>query len=227
MRHRCYVMLCGMVVLSLIGASLGVAEGIDLQALSEETQKMSQKPNEMTFVKWIPEEAWSVILTQVSGVMSAHREEYLKIIRPYTMVAIVNAKIGAFGGMTYKSEDHIRANARIMDSQNKCYAPLTEDEIDADAKNMLQIIKPMIANELGPMGQNMHFLLFPGKTNRGARIAAAKAKGRFSVKLGQEEFKWRLPLDALLPTKMCTGCEQECKGSWNFCPWCGKKLGRK
>ena len=67
MRHRCYVMLCGMVVLSLIGASLGVAEGIDLQALAEETQKMSQKPNEMTFVKWIPEEAWSVILTQVSG----------------------------------------------------------------------------------------------------------------------------------------------------------------
>ena len=149
------------------------------------------------------------------------------VSNPYSSIGIVNAKIGAFGGMTYKSEDYIRANARIMDSQNKCYAPLTEDEIDADAKNMLQIIKPMIANELGPMGQNMHFLLFPGKTNRGARIAAAKAKGRFSVKLGQEEFKWRLPLDALLPTKMCTGCEQECKGSWNFCPWCGKKLGRK
>ena len=71
---------------------------------------------------------------------------------------------------------------------------LMEDEIDADTKNMLQILKVILANMLGPMGQNMHFLLFPGKTDSGSRIASAKDKGQFSVKLGQKEFKWRPPL---------------------------------
>lgn len=229
MRNRCYVMWCGMVVLvvSLLAGGLAVAKDIDLQALTQETQKMSQKSDEMTLVWWIPEEFWSATFAQTPGMTATEADEFLKVIRPYTMLAVMDGKMGAFGGVTYKSEDYVRANARLVDSRNKSYSPLTEDKIDANTKNMLRMMKPIMVNMLGPMGQNMHFLLFPGKTYGGVRIAAANAKGEFAVKLGQKEFKWRLPLDALLPTKMCTGCKEECKGSWNFCPWCGKKLRQK
>jgi hypothetical protein len=203
------------------------AKNVDLQALTQETQRLSQKPDEMTMVWWIPEEFWSASLAQAPNMTSSQVEEFLKVIRPYTMVVVVDGTMGAFGGVTYKSEDSIRANTRLLDSQGKLYAPRTEDEVDADTKNMLQMMKPIFVNMLGPMGQNMHFLLFPGKTDSGIRIADAKGKGQFKVKLGEKEFEWRLPLDALLSTQVCGNCKQECKGSWFYCPWCGTKLTKE
>ena len=64
-----------------------------------------------------------------------------------------------------------------------------EDEVDADVKNLLSMIKPVIVNMLGPLGQNMHFLLFPAKNKSGRNIAEAKKEGAFSVKLGEREFR--------------------------------------
>jgi len=203
------------------------AGDINVAALTQETQRMSQKPDRIAMVWWIPEEFWSASLAQAPGMTTAQADEFLKVIRPYTMVAAVDGTVGAFAGVTYKSEDWIRANTRLVDAQGRSYAPGTVEDVNADTKNMLQIIKPILANMLGPMGQNMHFLLFPAKTEAGTQIAAAREKGQFTVKLGDEEFKWRLPLDALLPAKLCPACKQECKGSWSFCPWCGESLGRK
>jgi hypothetical protein len=76
---------------------------------------------------------------------------------------------------------------------------------------MLVMMKPVLANMLGPLGQNMHFFLFPAQTKAGARIAGATEKGHFKIKLGENEFTWRLPLDALLPGKVCTGCHEPCR----------------
>ena len=216
-----------LVVVVLLPGAVVRAADIDLMALTQETQRMSQKPDEMAMVWWIPEEFWKASLAQTPRITPTQIEEFLKVVRPYTMVAVVDGNMGAFGGITYKSEDWIRANTRLLDPQGASYAPKTEDEVDADTKNMLLMIKPVIVNMLGSMGQNMHFLLFPAKTDAGARIAPATAKGEFKVKLGSKEFKWRLPLDALLPVKICAGCKQECKGSWSFCPWCGKSLAPK
>ena len=103
-----------------------------------------------------------------------------------------------------------------------CLVVPTNDVESID--QMLQMIKPVMVNMLGPLGQNLHFILFPAKTSAGKRIAAAKEKGTFKIKLGSKNFKWRLPLDSLLPVKVCSGCKEECKGSWSFCPWCGKGL---
>ena len=227
MRSRCH-MMWWVIMLSVVSVcSLVVAEGIDVTALTQETQRVSQKPDEMTLVWWIPEEFWAASFAQTPDMTAAQTEEFLKVVRPYTMMAVVDGTMGAFGGITYKSEEYIRTNTRLVDAQGKLYPPHKADQVDADTKNMLQMIKPMLANMLGPMGQNMHFLLFPAKTEEGVRIANAKKKGRFAVKLGDRQFKWRLPLDALLPAKTCTGCSEQCKGSWNFCPWCGTKLPEK
>jgi len=203
------------------------AKDIDLQALVQETQKMSHEPGKMTLVWWIPEEFWSASLAQTSPMTASKVEEFLKVIRPYTTVVVMEGTMGPFGSVTYESEDYIRTSIRLVDSRNKSYAALTEDEIDANTKTMLQMLKPILANMLGPMGQNMHFLLFPGKSDSGSYIASAKDKGQFSVKLGQKEFKWRLPLDALLPGQVCANCNRECKGSWFFCPECGTKLTKE
>jgi hypothetical protein len=218
------VCLCAMTMLVSFAMLPVNADNIDLQALTLETQKMSQKPDEMTMVWWIPEEFWAASFAQTPDMTASQIEEFLKVIRRYTILVVVDGTMGAFAGVTYKSEDVIRATTRLLDAQGKSYAPKANEEIDADTTNMLQMIKPVFVNMLGPMGQNMHFLLFPGSDETGTPIANAKGKGRLNVKVGDREFTWRLPLDALLPPQVCGNCKQDCKGSWFFCPWCGTKI---
>jgi len=197
---------------------------VDLTALTQETQKMSQSPDELTMVWWLPEEFWSASAAQNPQATAESTEELLKVTRPYVMIVVVDGNFGAFGGVTYKSEEYIRANVRLVDAQGKSYAPLTADEASADVKNMLQIFKPILVNMLGPMGQNCQFVLFPANNSSGQPIAAAKQKGSFKITIDKKEFKWRLPLDSLLPVQTCSACKQDCKGSWSYCPWCGAKL---
>jgi hypothetical protein len=211
---------------AVLGAAPASKGDIDVEALLKETQHMSQADRGMTLAWWLPEEFWSASFARNPSITTSQAEEFLNVVRPHTMVLVIDGAIGVFGGITYKSEDSIRAITRLLDSQGKSYAPRTEAEVDADTRNLLQMMKPIIANMLGPMGENTHFLLFPGKSDDGAQIANAKGKGHFKVIVGEKEFKWRLPLDALLPAWVCSACKEECKGSWSFCPWCGTQVAK-
>ncbi len=226
MRRRFRTILWAAACLVFSVAGPAMAQEVDLTALIRETQNLPQKAGKITLVWWIPDEFWTVSLRQRKST-EAQIEAVLKAVRPYMIVAVVDGAVGAFGGVTYQSEDQIRASTRLVDSQGTSYVPRTTDEINADIRNMLVMMKPVLANMLGPLGQNLHFLVFSGKTASGARIANAMEKGSFKVKLDEQEFKWRLPVDALLPGKVCPGCQEACKGSWNFCPWCGTKLVHK
>jgi len=197
---------------------------VDVQALVKETQKISQKAKEMTFIWWVPEEFWRASFKQNPNMTAAQTEEFIKVLRPYMLIVAVDGNIGTFGGVTYKSETTIRDNIKIIDSQGTRYRPLSNENVDADTRNFLSMGKPIFANMLGPMGQNMHFLVFPAKDNKGRRIAEARKEGVFSVKLREKEFKWRLPLSSLLPPKICPVDGEELKGAWKFCPWHGVKL---
>ena len=197
-------------------------------ALLQDTQKIVQKTEQMTLVWWIPEEFWRVSSAYDPTITEDQIEELIKVLRPYTLIIVVDATSSSFGAVTYRPEADIRAGIQIKDAQGTIYRPLSEDKIDADSKNFLSIImRPIFANTLGPMGQNMHFFLFPAKTKNGRNIADAKREGAFSVKLGKKEFRWRLPLGSLLAPKICSKCKENCSGAWNFCPWCGTRLPKR
>ena len=196
----------------------------DINAVIKETQRIYQKADELTLVWWIPEEYWQVSFESNPKITKSQTEEFLKVLRPYIMVVVVDWKIGPFGGVTYKSEAEIRANIQVVDNKGIEYLPLSEDKIDADAKNFLSMMKPTLANMLGPMGKNMHFFVFAARNKKGQRIADAKKEGAFSIKVGEKKFRWRLPLGSVLPSKICTKCNEQCSGAWNYCPWCGTEL---
>jgi len=217
------LLMCGWIANSLAQEESQETK-VDFNALIQETQKLSDKVDDMTMVWWIPEEYWRVSFAEDPTMTAAQTEEFLKVLRPYTLIVVVDGKMGAFGGITYKSEADLRASIQIIDNQGIRHSPLSEDKVDADTKNFLLMMKPFFANMLGPMGQNMHFFVFPAENERGQKIADAKKEGSFSAKLGKREFRWRLPLGSLLPPKMCPKCAEKCSGAWNFCPWCGTKL---
>ena len=216
------LLLCGWLV-DTPAREIGESK-VDLNALVQETQKMTLKVDEMTLVWWIPEEYWQVSFAQDPTMTEAQIDVFLKVLRPYMLIVVVDGQMGTFGGITYKSEADIKTSIQIIDNQGTRCLPLSEDKIDADTKNFLSMMKPIFVNMLGPMGQNMHFFVFSGKNEKGQKIADAKKDGAFLVKLGEREFRWRLPLGSLLPPKMCLKCKEKCSGAWNFCPWCGTKL---
>lgn len=197
---------------------------IELNALISETQKSSDKPNAMIMIWWIPEEFWLASAAQDPSFTDAQAQEIIKILQPYTIIAVVDGTVGSFGGVTYNPESSIRSNIVLIGTDGLSYRPLSSQTIGADAKNLISMLKPVIANMLGEMGQNFHFFLFPAKDKQGANIAQANKDGIIRIQLRNEEYRWRLPLSSLLPAITCPQCGEKCSGAWEYCPWCGTKL---
>ena len=206
--------------------SVSVAQGrkVDINALVQETQKMSDTSGEMTLIWWIPEEFWRASFEQDPNMTAAQTEQFIQVLRPYMLIVAVDGNIGTLGGVTYKSETTIRDSIQVIDGQGTRYRPLSSENIDADTKNFLSMMKPIFVNMLGPIGQNMHFFLFPAKNTMGRNIAVAKSEGAFSVKLDTRLFKWRLPLGSILQAKICPVDGEKLSGAWKFCPWHGVEL---
>ena len=208
-----------------IGVRSGFAqEKISLSELVGALQKGSDRTDKVTLVWWAPQEYWRATFSQDPIISQAQADEIVNFLRPYTIFFVVDGSMGKFGAVDYKSESEIRANIQVSDNQGVLYHPLSEDEVNQNAKDFLLMMKPVFASMIGPMGQNMHAIVFPGKDAKGQPIADAKKEGNFSVKLYEGEFKWRLPLGVLLPEKICPQDGEKMNGAWKFCPWHGVAL---
>lgn len=195
-----------------------------VEAIIAETQQQTTKASDMTMVWWIPTEFWQISLSQDKTLAAEDVQEFVNVLQPYTLIAVVKGKIGPMGGTTFLPEADVRATVQIRDTKGRVYKPLAANQINADVTNLLSMMKPMFANLFGPLGQNLHFVCFPGKTAEGERIADPKKDGRLSVVLADETFKWRLPLGSLLPPKKCPVCGETVSGAYKYCPWDATKL---
>jgi hypothetical protein len=223
--RRVGVRLAALLVVLLTVTAVAASETqVDINALTQETQKMSDNPDEMTLIWWIPVEFWAETFKRDPMVNEAQAKDFINVLKPYTVISVVDGKMGAFGGVTYKARADIRSKIRIEDSDGGIHRPLSLEKVDADTRNFLSMMKPVMINMLGPMGQNMHFFVFPGKNEQDEEIAAAREEGSFSISLGDRKFRWKLPLETLFPEKTCAKCGEKCSGVWNFCPWCGTEL---
>jgi hypothetical protein len=150
--------------------------------------------------------------------------QFTKVVRPYTTVVIVEGTVGPLGGMSFKSEAEVRARVKLRDRDGETYAPIAPDKLSPGLSSLLSIMKPMLASALGPLGRNMHFLVFPAEDKQGRPIADAKKEGSFSVLVCEKKYRWKLPLGSLLPPKTCAECSEELSGAFKFCPYDGTKL---
>lgn len=152
--------------------------------------------------------------------------DVLDVVNDYTLVAVVDGTIGVFGGVDFVPEAKVRASLRLIDLRGKEHKPLPQSALSADASNMLAMMRPMMAANLGPMGENLNFYAFPAVDADGARLADATVEGRIAVKTARESYSFRLPLGALLRPKVCPKDDERMNGAWSFCPWHGLRLER-
>jgi hypothetical protein len=215
--------IIGFTMLIAAGQSYGEAT-LDIQALIRETQKMSNSPTQLTLVWWLPEQFWQASLAHNPNITHAESDPILKTLRPYTMIVVVDGQVGAFGGITYRSEEAVRANVTVKDAKGQSYGPISEDAIDPSMKNLIQMLKPIVANMAGPLGQNMQFLLFPAEAKDGQPLADPTREGMLDVTVAEMDFKFRLPLGSVLPPKIDPNTEETFPGNYNYNPFTGTKL---
>jgi len=200
------------------------SETVDMQALSRETQKVVNANQEILLIWYIPHEYWKSSFQQNKSLSPEEIEKFMKIVKPYTLFLIVEGKIGQFGSVDYKDEKTIRQGLKLKEMNGSLITPIADDEIKSDMKNFLSLVRPILTNMLGPMGQNMNFFVFPSLSPSGKEYLNPVKDGNFSLFLSEREFKWRLPLGALMPKKKCPVDEETFSCNYKFCPFHGNRL---
>jgi len=217
--------LTGMLCLCLVPLQLFAQDfKVNINKLTEQTQKLSESTDDLRLVWWIPTEFWETIFAQDQAINKQQADDMLATFEQYTMVAVIDGNILESGTIVYKSKEATFDDLVVIDNEERSYKPLQEDEIDSKTMNLIGIMKPILGSMLGQLGENMHFFLFQKKENPLDKIVDPKKEEQFTVKVGSVPFVWKLPLGALLQPKKCPEDGELLDGSWTFCPHHGKKL---
>jgi len=200
---------------------------VNLDELLSETQKGSPHVDKVVLAWWIPQEYWESSLSQTPTLSVAVVSEFIRMLKPYSVFMVVDGRIDVNGAIVYKTEREIRNSIQLVDSQGNRYAAIPEANLNADTKGFLSMMKPLLENAMGQLGKNFHFVLFPATNKERLPIMEAKKEGRFSLNLGGDNLRWRLPLGSLLPQKVCPIDGEELSGAWKYCPWHGALLKTK
>jgi hypothetical protein len=198
--------------------------GPSVSDLLKETQRSSSAQGKLSLVWWLPEEFWTLSWQKSADMTQERQDAFLKAVRPYLLIAVAEGKLGAIGGAEFLDKDALQASLKVIDSAGKTYAPLPDDQISGDVKNLSALLKSMFGNILGVMGQGLHLFCFPATSAAGIPLADGTKEGEFTVAIGEQSFKWRLPLSTLIPQKVCPVDGEKMSGAWKYCPFHGKPL---
>ena len=196
---------------------------VDIDDLVGESQQTIRGEGRTGIVWWIPVDFWEASARQTGDSTSQFQS-----LRDYTMVVVAAGNVGTFGSIQWISEKDLRSSIRLRDEAGTEYEPFRT--VSGDVAVFAAVIRPVLINALGPLGQHMEVFLFPARDAKGKFISDAKTPGKFSIVLNEIEgfgaslHEWNLPLSSLSPPKFCPQGKEKVLANWKFCPWHGNKL---
>jgi hypothetical protein len=196
----------------------------DLAQLVQETQQRSATAERVRLVWWLPLEYWRVSLSRGRSPRLAELEQIEAALRAYTVVAAFDGQIGAMGVVRWSSLEKLGGEIRLLDGAGASASPLARSAVDATALEVVDSLRPVFANILGELGENLHFYFFPGRDAQGAPRIRPLEEGQFTVQIGADAYVYRLPIGALLPPKTCPVDGERWSGAYRFCPRHGRPL---
>jgi hypothetical protein len=212
-------------VFSLLAYSSTFAQDttINLDELINETQHMSEDPDVMRLVWYIPIEYWKATFEGDPTISQKEVEEIIDVLDDYEMFAMLDGTFGVFGNIKYKEKSETKRGLTLETSNGIKYYPLDDNEINDETLTLLSLMQPILTGMMGAMGENMQFFLFKGK-NADQRLLDPLKPNNFKVNMMEESFNFELPLAALLPPKFCPEDNKKMKGTWSYCPFHGLEL---
>jgi hypothetical protein len=208
----------------ILAVSVFVVNGqdfvIDTDELIDEIQKSSDNEDRVNLIWWIPTEFWEASL----GEESEEVQQIISVLDQYTVFAVVDGEIGAFGSVHYVPLKELKKDLTITDRHGDVFTPVDDKDVDQETSMFLQIMRPVFTNMLGSLGENMHFVLFPKENLEGKRLLNPYIEGEFVVKMLGESYEWETPLGSLFAKKHCPVDDRTWNGTWKYCPVHGKEL---
>lgn len=133
---------------------------VNINELTEETQKTNNDNDEIIIVWWIPATFWHASLNDPNVTEDA-KMQIVEAFDEYTVMVITKGNTSVAGNVDYKSKSEIVENISITDYEGNTFKPISPDDISLTVTYFVAIMKPVFTNMLGPMGENLHFIFFP------------------------------------------------------------------
>jgi len=211
------------IALVLASACAALAEGLDIQKLAQDTQRYRHDKSQVDMIWWIPSEYWQAAFKANPVITPEQQTEFIRVVDDYLVLCVLEGTIGPFGGISGTAKEQLLAKtSAVVDGHT--LKPLADEELSNDARNFFQMMKPMFANMMGQIGQGMEFVVFKGKNEEGRKYVNPVQKGFLTVRLGDKEFKYRLPLGCFLPPKYDPKTGEEFPGNYIYSPFTGTEL---
>ena len=201
---------------------------VDVSAMTNETQRTSYAGG-VHLAWWIPPEYWEASLSRDGNVTDAARKQVLDTLRGYSMIAVVQAEVGALGNFTFYERDAVIKGLKLELSDGKDWASLVPlAEVPQKLAPLLKVLGPILSSAMGPMGQNMNFFVLDDQ-KKGGRLISPYEPGMLRITLSDnkgvklEPLLIEFPLDSLYVPRRCPN-GKPAHVSWMVCPWDGSKL---
>ena len=201
---------------------------VDVSAMTNETQRTSYGGG-VHLAWWIPPEYWEASLSRDGNVTDAARKQVLDTLRGYSMIAVVQAEVGALGNFTFYERDAVIKGLKLELSDGKDWASLVPlAEVPQKLAPLLKVLGPILSSAMGPMGQNMNFFVLDDQ-KKGERLISPYEPGMLRITLSDnkgvklEPLLIEFPLDSLYVPRRCPN-GKPAHVSWMVCPWDGSKL---
>lgn len=215
--------LIGFILTSLFGFSQTKdLKDVSVDALMTETQFSSDNPDKMEMIWYMPSSFWEISMLQDPSMTAEDAMNMVELTKDYELVAVVQGNIGNFGGITYEPLEKLRSDITVTYAGEKLQL-LDKDDYSPDLSSFLSIMKPMLVNMFGPMGENMHFMVFNSSEDNLLPIDLT-SNHDFKIALDGFNAELNLPLNSLLKEKKCPVDGAFHSGKWEYCPYHGKKL---
>lgn len=199
------------------------AATVDQSALIRDLTLTRNVDGRLTMSMWMPDEFWRITLNSSGRMTDKGIADYIAVMHPYILVAVMDAQRG-ITAFRYTDTDTLVNETTIEDSHGSTYRPLAPESVAEDIRNLIQSMRPLLANMMGTMGQHMEFLVFQNMDNAGHLIADPMSDGSLTLHVGAATMRYRLPIGSMLSPAIDPKTGESFPGSYHFNPYTGGKL---
>ncbi|HEU0223918.1 MAG TPA: hypothetical protein VFR29_00620 [Steroidobacteraceae bacterium] len=228
-----------LVALAVFLAAAGVASAqeriaigrISLDRLAADTQATpgGSDDSHLALVWWIPYEYWAAAFSREGGMPAAQREATIKVLRDYSLLAVVQADIQVLGAFRYYDLETVAGSLAITLESGDHRARLEPlKDVSTEMQPLLGALKPMLASAMGNLGSNMHFFVLADRDTEDRRIIDPYEANVLRIALAKSngehvDVAIEMPVDSLFVPRICPN-GKSAHVSWRYCPWGGERL---
>jgi len=192
-----------------------------MDAMAKDLMQQSQGNGDFRFAFWLPTEFFVRVAPKADA---ATIDSLRKSLRGYAIFFVLDAHASALGMPVGRPRAEVLAGTFLQLEDGTRLSPLGAEQLHGDIKTLVDIMKPMMKNMLGALGEAMEAVVFEDAGADGASRLDPLAKGQFKVVVGSEAFSWRLPLGSMMAPMFDPETHERFPGNYRFNPFTGAKL---